>query len=124
MEILEWLLYNTVIPLSPVPLVLIGGWLLGRAQHLFAVIRDGQLFFYCTGTIAILLRDLGRKQGYDGKLVEGTLYVMLIYCAFFFGVAVLNREQVQEREMGHTSTWTVLLITVFVLVTRYNESLL
>jgi len=56
--------------------------------------------------------------------VEGTLYVMLIYCAFFFGVAVLNREQVQEREMGHTSTWTVLLITVFVLVTRYNESLL
>jgi hypothetical protein len=57
-------------------------------------------------------------------LSEGTLYVMLIYCAFFFGVAVLNREQVQEREMGHTSTWTVLLITVFVLVTRYNESLL
>ncbi len=37
LEILQWLLYNTVIPLMPIPLVWLGAWLIGIDQKLLSI---------------------------------------------------------------------------------------
>ena len=52
LELLQWLLYNSLIPLMPIPLVWFGAWLIGVDRDLLSILSNGQLCFYCTAISA------------------------------------------------------------------------
>ncbi len=55
---ITWLLYNTVIPLSPVLLVYTAFWLVGPKKKVRTIIRDAQLCFYCTSLAAVVINNV------------------------------------------------------------------
>ena|SRR5579859_7564906 len=121
----EWLLYEAIFPLSPVLLVWLGGRLLpSKKQTMFQLIRDGQLFFFCTALIAILLRDLGKMQQPVNIGLFGFLCLLLLAFGVLFGFVAMNKNDVDETALGLTSTFSVLLVLSLVLGVRVTERLL
>lgn len=121
-QFLTWLLYEVVLPLLPVLLIYTGTWMFGQAR-LFAVIRDGQLCFYCTTIVAVLLRDLVKKNTAIASLVA-VLVILMIFTTFIYGAAVLvERKPGDEKKMGWTSILTCIATVLLVLFVRSRNSL-
>ena len=75
-QMVVWLFYNTVIPLLPVPLVLLGSWLIGANRNVLSLLRDGQLCFYCTALSAVAIRDVMLNSAQEAlMLVNSPLFV-------------------------------------------------
>ena len=120
-----WLLYSAVIPLAPLALVWIGGYLLPKKkQPFFDVIRDGQLFFYCTATIAVLVRDLAKAQVSSAGLAFGFLGLLLLVFSGLFGVVVMNKDDVDKSNVGWLSIFSVIVVILLVSGIRVSEGLL
>jgi len=122
---IEWLLYNTLIPLSPILLVIIGGWIItGPSPSFFSIIRDGQLCFYCTATTAVLMRDIACKKSPVDGLVLGGLFILILFSTFIYGVAVSNKDDVNEKKVGYMSILTAITTICIIIYIRSIENLL
>lgn len=116
----EWLLYNTAIPISPIGAVMLIKWLTPNSSpSLFAIIRDGQLCFYCTATIACLIRDIVKFQNGSGALVLGFLILLMIGSSIVYGVAVSNeRHRSLDVKLGLVSILAAITTTALVCYVR------
>lgn len=121
----EWFLYSTIFPLSSVPLVLIATKLMGSPKHLFHVIRDGQLYFYCTTLIALLLKEIVNLPSVNG-LVFGFLVLAMLACTFVYGVAVAadSTQPKDDRMIAWTSIGAVATVVAIVGTIRVSEGLI
>lgn len=123
---IEWLLYNSALPLLPVPLVYMGSWLVGTNKSVISIIRDGQLCFYCTGLCAVAINDLvrlhdGQKNINISFAITGIIFC-LILSTFTYGVAATNSGNlgdVEARKLAWASLFTAITTTLIVALTRY-----
>jgi hypothetical protein len=131
----EWLMYDVVLALLPVPLVFLGTWLIGTPRGLFAIIRDGQLCFYCTALGAVAIRDVTKvpRPGQSLAVSLGGIMFCLILSTFTYGVAVINATapapavgiaQTDERRLGVTSVCVAITTTIIVAIVRKTMGLI
>lgn len=121
-----WLFYNTVIPLLPVPLVLLGSWLVGANRNILSLLRDGQLCFYCTALSAVAIRDVMLNSGQEGISIEIPLVGLLfciIFSTFTYGIAVTH-DQAKDWKLALTSIFTTIVTIIIVAGTRQTMGLL
>lgn len=118
LEILQWLLYNTVIPLMPIPLVWLGAWLIGIDQKLLSILSNGQLCFYCTAISAAAIRDIVSKAPEDsqftGIFVGGIIFCMIL-STFAYGVAaIINQTNNEELNIANSNrlAWTSIFAAI------------
>ncbi len=122
---IEWIIYNTLIPLLPIPLVQFASKLLDKYKNTFSIINDGQLFFYCTTIISTLLKDIHTVESLGDA--SGFLYLLLIVCVFLFGVTTTAERQTKEKMKnwyGWSSIAMTVTVTFVVLAIRYSKDLL
>ena len=94
-EILQWLVYNSFIPLLPVPLVWLGAWLLKLNRDLLSILSGGQLCFYCTAISAAAIRDIVLSSSSTNQFAGisvGIMIVLMIFSTFLYGVALILVE--------------------------------
>jgi len=119
------MLYEAALPLSPVLLIWAGGKLIpAKKQTILQLIQDGQLFFFCTALIAILLRDLGHLRHPAGDALIAFLYIILVVYCMLFGIVSMNKDQVDQKALGNLSLWSTVLVLFLVLGVRVSEGLL
>ena len=131
-ELLQWLLYNTIIPLMPIPLVWLGAWLIGIEQKLLFILSNGQLCFYCTAISATAIRDIVTKSSEDnysqGIFVGGIIFCMIL-STFTYGVAAIanqtnDGESLNNNRLAWTSIFTAIATTILVASSRMFLGLL
>ncbi|MGK7899127.1 MAG: hypothetical protein AB4372_37295 [Xenococcus sp. (in: cyanobacteria)] len=133
LEILQWLLYNTAIPLMPIPLVWLGAWLIRINQKLLSILSNGQLYFYCTTISAAAIRDIvktSENSPLTSILVGGIIFFM-IFSTFAYGVAaIINQTNGDElnadnsNRLAWTSIFTAIATTILVASSRFFLGLL
>lgn len=125
---LEWLFYNSVIPLLPVPLVVLGIWLKGLDLRILPILRDGQLCFYCTALSAVALRDIlgANTQGISIELSIGGIIFCIILSVYAYGIAVTseNPDDKSSKRLAITSIMTAVTTTVIIANIRSTLNLL
>ena len=136
----NWLIYNTVLPLMPVPLVYFGAWLIGTPKRVISIIRDGQLCFYCTSLAAVCVNDIVRSDKVHPNSTIGLAMAGLIFClilsTFAYGVAATSPATTSatpttptgvsasdELKLGMTSIAVAIATTVLVSSVRYSLGL-
>ena len=118
---LGWLTLNTVLPLSPVLLVWGGGRLIpSKRRTVFEIIKEGQLFFYCTGIIIVTLNDILTKNITVPNELNIFLYALITIFSVLFGLVALNKEDVNVQTTGWTSLACVAFSTTVVVYIRYS----
>jgi hypothetical protein len=130
MKWLEWLFYNTVIPLLvPVAIVKVFSWWLSRPPKqtlkIFAIIKDGQVFFYCTALTAVAFEDLKRvPSGFNTTPWVIGLLLILILSTAAFAVGVISKDSVDESKFGWSSVAMVAAAILVVITFREKAGLL
>jgi hypothetical protein len=123
---LEWLLYNTLFPLLPVPLVYVGSWMVANRRKWLSIIRDGQLCFYCTTLSAIAIRDFVKMAGQSQSIaipLAGILFCM-VFSIFAYGIAITHADPANDWKLGLTSLGIAVATTVVVAITRQAMGIL
>jgi len=121
---LNWLIYNSVLPLMPVPLVYAGFFVLGARKRVVDIIRDGQLCFYCTSLAAVCLNDIFKSGDIHANAAAGIYIAVLIFCmilsTFTYGVAatVTPAGALDEVKLGFISGAAALTTTLVVIYAR------
>jgi hypothetical protein len=128
-----WLVYNAVIPLFPIALVWFISWFLSQPKStppslgasVFSIIKDGQVFFFCTALASAAVGDLGKAQkGFESaNWIAGLVCVIIIATAAFAGAA-LNKDAVDQRKVGWSSILAATTTTLLVLISRHKAGLL
>lgn len=123
---LNWLFYNSFLPLLPVPLVCLGLWIIGIEKKFVSIIRDGQLCFYCTTICAIALRDLikvGRNQDTSVEFPVAFIITFMILTTFVYGIAVTSKDA-KDWKLAVISGCSTVIVTVFIVAVRVKFGLL
>jgi hypothetical protein len=125
----EWILYDVCLSLLPIPLVLLGTWLINTPRGLFAIIRDGQLCFYCTTLGAVAIRDVTKlaRPGQPIAVWLAGILFCLILATFTYGIAVTIESSKHEDEhkatyqfrLGIASLWNAVSTTIIVGFSRF-----
>jgi len=78
---LDWLLFNTFLPLMPIPLTKGVLWLCGLKRGWANLVRDGQICFYSTSLCAISIHDFFKlpKSPINAGLVVATLIFFMLF---------------------------------------------
>src|ERR1700737_736545 len=142
----NWLIYNTFLPLLPVPLVYFGTWLIGTRKRVMSIIRDGQLCFYCTSLAAVCVNDIFKSSKVHANSTLGFAIAGLILClilsAFTYGVAATapattltasptttatttttSVSTIDELKLGIASIATAIATTLIETLLRYSLEL-
>jgi hypothetical protein len=120
----NWLIYNSVLPLLPVPLVYFGAWLIGTRRRILSIIRDGQLCFYCTSLSAASINDVFKSGDTHANSTAGLAIAAMIFCmilsTFTYGVAATHSGTGVNHEvkLGIASITTAVVTTLLVSVSR------
>ncbi len=130
-NMIEWLFFNTLIPLSPVLIVKGISWLVsdtGRSKTIFSIISDGQVFFYCTATCSVAIGDFKNVPkdlvGFDpSPWLMGFIFILLL-STVAFTVAALNRSETKEGKFGWSSIAMAIAATVTAVFFRSETGLL
>lgn len=111
-----WFGYNVALPLSALlVLIPLAGWLTKSEKLTFrATVLDGRLFFYCVTVIAALLNDLHQRAERGGDWIYLALLALLIVNVFIYGVALVNRDEVDEKRMVKLSVVAVVVVVASV----------
>ncbi|ELS05541.1 hypothetical protein Xen7305DRAFT_00052870 [Xenococcus sp. PCC 7305] len=116
LDLLQWLFYNSLIPLMPIPLVWLGAWIIGMDRDWLSILSNGQLCFYCTTMSAAAIRDITTKapesSQFIGILIGGIIFCMIL-ATFAYGVAATVR-QIDDNELstGHRLAWTSIFAAI------------
>ena len=116
LELLQWLLYNSLIPLMPIPLVWLGAWLIGVDRDLLSILSNGQLCFYCTAISATAIRDIVTKAPESSQFIGifiGAIIFCMILATFAYGVAA-TVKQIDDNDLnkGHRLAWTSIFAAI------------
>jgi hypothetical protein len=133
-KLMPWLFYNVVLSLL-FPVVVVKGisWLLSKPNAtppkptlaFFSIIKDGQVFFYCTALACVAIGDLSRvPQGFSTTYwVMGLLVIMLLSTGCF-AVAANNKDVLEETKFGWCSVGTAVASILTVVEFRSRTGLL
>jgi hypothetical protein len=137
LEFFQWLLYSTLIPLLPVPLVWLGTWLRGIDRSVFTILRNGQLCFYSTTLSATTIRDIllrtPAKNHPLSSVFIGVLIFFIILSTFLYGVAATTSQTESEdssnvnlpnNRLAWISILAAFTTTIMVAIARKNLGLL
>lgn len=118
----EWLFFNIVLPLTPIPLVYVSHWVVGRPA-LLPILRDGQLCFYSTSVSSIAIYDLLKvKVNVEiGQLLIGIMFLMIL-STFAFGVTVICNQlnhQASQGKLALISVLSALATSILVVYTHW-----
>jgi hypothetical protein len=118
-ELKSWLLCDCILSILPVPLVLFGAWLKNQRIPFVAVIRDGQLYFYCCSLCAVALRDLAKSRVRPPDLLwwQPGLVLAIVVFSYAFAVVVqhsmsLERGAREVRQMDNRVAWTSVIFAI------------
>src|SRR5437867_12394521 len=126
----QWLFYNAVIPLLiPLATAKFFSWLLTKAPHkplkIFAIIKDGQVFFYCTALTAAAFENLKKvPPGFDTSTWIMGFVLILILSTAAFAVGVIAKESVEESRFGWSSVFMAIAAILVVITFREKAGLL
>jgi hypothetical protein len=119
MKELGWFFFNVAIPLLPVFIVWAASWLTSDRsanKTVFSIIKDGQLFFYCTALTSVAIGDI-RKAPTALETLPWTmgLITIVILSSVAFAIAANNPTAVREGKLGWSSIAMVVaaILTVF-----------
>jgi hypothetical protein len=133
MKTIQWLFFNAAIPLSPVGIVWFIFWLFSnssatppkKAQAIFSIIKDGQVFFYCTALTSGAIGDLGKvPNGFDTSPWVMVLLFIIILSTVAFAVAAYNKDALEEKKFGWCSVATAITAILTVISFRDKAGLL
>nr|VFK64364.1 MAG: hypothetical protein BECKTUN1418D_GA0071000_12575 [Candidatus Kentron sp. TUN] len=125
MLLLYWFLFHALFPLSPVFLVWAAGSLVPtKKRPFFDLIRDGQLLFYCTFTLSVVLKDIFVKPMSELPGITLFLCLLIVIFSFAFGVVALHRDETNPKTIGWFSVACAVLTTTLVGGIRLSEGLL
>ena len=129
----EWIVYNVILPLLPVPLVYFGFWLLSIKRKVVEIIKDGQLCFFCTTLVAVAIRDL--TNAYTTASIAwpliGLIFI-LILSTFVYAVAVVGtaagtiaeKDLSSPKRLAGASSLMVFTASVLVILIRWSWRLI
>lgn len=123
----EWLFYNAVIPLIiPIAIVKLFSWLVTKAPNhplkIFAIIKDGQVFFYCTALTASAFENLRKlPPAFDTSPWLMGFVLILILSSAAFALGVIAKDNVQESKFGWSSACMVAA-AIFLVITFRNKA--
>jgi len=121
---IEWLGYNFFIPLSPLVLVWAGGIIVpSKHKPMLSIIKNGQLFFYCTTILAILLKDIGSANHEVSTWISPIFYFSIIIFSGLFGIGLFLSDDADEIAMGSISASCTIFTVATVLGVRITENL-
>lgn len=124
-----WLFYNAVVPLIPIGIVWLISWFLSKSPTttatVFSIIKDGQVFFFCTALASAAIGDLAKaRAGFDGTYwVIGLLFIVIVSAAAF-AAAALAKGNSNEDRVGWSSVLAAMATIVLVLSFRYEAGIL
>ena len=126
-ELLQWILYNTVIPLMPIPLVWFEAWIIKAKQRFLDILSDGQLCFYCTAISASAIRDIVTKSSENNLkdiFVSGIIFCMIL-STFAYAIATINQIDRDKPNDSGRLAWTSIsaAVTTTILVAWSRNSL-
>jgi hypothetical protein len=133
MRVVQWLFFNAAIPLIPILIVWFVSWLLSQPKavpptntaKLFSIIKDGQVFFFCTALTSVAIGDLGKvPSGFDTTPWVMVLLLIIILSTVAFAVAANNRNALNQDNFGWCSVGTAATTIVVVLDFRQKAGLL
>ena len=113
----KWLLYDCTFALIPIAGAwFAANWILGKRTVPADVIRDGQLFFYCSTLSAAALGDVvtvanpipGKDYWVFGFIVS------IIFATLFYGAAFLSEDQNDKDRVALSSSIFALAATALV----------
>ena len=120
-----WLFYNALIPLGPVLFTWVISWLINKNKTIFEIIKDGQVFFYCTATSSVAIGDLQKvPENFDGSSWLVSFIFILILSTVAFAVAVTNNATLQQNRFGWASVATAVATILVVVTFRGKAGLL
>lgn len=125
-KILVWLFFNAVIPLAPVMIVKVIAWFQrATGKKIFEIIKNGQIFFFCTALTSGAIGDMGKVPKAIDILpwIIGMLTI-LILSTVAFAVAANDKTPVDESRFGWSSVAMAFTTIVTVLVFRREVGLL
>jgi hypothetical protein len=126
---IEWLFFNAVIPLIPVGIVWLVFWFLSHpglpSRKIFSIIKDGQVFFYCTALTSVAIGDLGKApSGFDTAPWVMALLFIIILSTAAFAAAAYNQSALNETKFGWCSVRMALASIIVVINFRAMAGLL
>lgn len=129
MKVTAWLFFNALIPLSPVGIVWGLSWLCSDGakptKRLFSIIKDGQMFFYCTALTSAAMGEFGGlAKDFDVNPWVMTMLAIIILSISAFAVAVHDAKAVSEKRYGWLSLVMACITIAVVLKFRIDAGLL
>jgi hypothetical protein len=123
-ELVNWALFNVALPIFPIAIVFVIGWVVGKFQNLFTIIRGGQLCFYCTAISASLMKDMIGKPEFTASVCGG-LIVLIMLSMGFYGAAVATQPTRDDtKKFGWASIFLWVVVVTLVLFARNKLRLL
>lgn len=106
MEILQWLIVNSILPLAPIGFFYFGFLLIKGSINWVPPIRDGQICFYSTTIAIIAIKDIVAVKA-DGFgwlfglvvcwLISFFVYSISVYSTIYPSAAAADREAIDKR---------------------------
>lgn len=129
MSVLQWPFFNAVIPLFPVAIVWIISWFLSSvgnpAMKVFSIIKDGQVFFFCTALTSVAIGDLGKvPKGFDNTPWVMALLFIIILSTAAFAAAAQNQAALDQKKFGWCSVAMAVATIGVVLTFRQRAGIL
>jgi hypothetical protein len=128
MDILQWLIVNTVLPLLPIPLFYLAVWLSRKPISWIPPIRDGQICFYSTTMAIITIKDILSTNptglmwffGLAGCWVVSLfIYGFSVYSTLYPSTTVADKKAVDSR-VAAASIFCGVLTTAIVVGLRLH----
>jgi hypothetical protein len=132
LDVVKWLIVNTVLPLLPVAFFYLVVWLKRGVIEWIPPIRDGQICFYSTIIAILAMKDIFGKNPTDTLwffslvgcwLVSTVVYSISVYSTINPEGTKADRQYVDKR-IAKATIWCGLLTTLFVVVFRINFGVL
>src|SRR4051794_15128032 len=132
MALALWLIYNVLLALAPVALVCLFLYVKFGKASFVDVVRDGQLYFFCTALAGSAIGDKAKIVGITppaagaGSIQEfwlvGFVFIIL-FSAFAFGMSV-SLQLSDNRRLAGTSAIMAATTAMLVAFWRWKYNLL
>jgi hypothetical protein len=132
LDVVQWLIWNTILPLLPVAFFYLAIWLKRGAIEWVPPIRDGQICFYSTIIAILAIKDIFGANptgslwffGLVGCwLFSGYVYGISVYSTIYPEGTRADRADVDKR-IAKATIYCGLLTTLFVVVFRIHFGVL
>jgi hypothetical protein len=122
---IEWVFFNVVIPMIPVAIVWFLSWFIKTSQTIFSIIKDGQIFFYCTALTAVAIGDLQKcPKEFNTRPWMMGLVTIIILSSGAFAAGAISKNSLVEKRFGWASVAMAIASILTVISFRGKAGLL